>query len=99
MKLDTATVEDFAPLVGETFSLDAGEAGSFELALTAAVPASNPGPEGTRHPFTLEFLGPAEPILPQHSYRLEHAVLGELEIFIVPVGRGQAGTAYEAVFN
>jgi hypothetical protein len=99
LNLDTVTVGDFAPAVGESFSLDAGEAGTLELELTAAVAASHPGPEGTRHPFTLEFLGPADLILPQSIYRLEHEALGTLEIFIVPVGRDDAGTAYEAVFN
>jgi hypothetical protein len=99
LNLDTVTVEDFAPAVGESFSLDAGQAGQLELELRAAVPASHPGPEGTRHPFTLEFRGPAEPMLPQSIYRLETDTLGELEFFIVPVGRDDAGTAYEAVFN
>ena len=58
MRLDTATVEEFAPLVGDQFSLDAGEDGALELELAAAVPSRNPGPEGTRHPFTLRFRRP-----------------------------------------
>ncbi len=99
MRLDTATVEEFAPLVGESFRLDAGEAGALELRLTGAIPARNPGPEGARHPFTLEFLGPREPILPQSIYRIDHDRLGTLEIFIVPVGSDESGTAYEAVFS
>jgi hypothetical protein len=99
LRLDTATVEDFAPLVGERFTLDAGEAGTFELELIAATPARNPGPEGTRHPFTVEFLGPADPVAAQQTVRLNNERLGELEIFIVPVGRDDSGTAYEAVFS
>jgi hypothetical protein len=99
LKLDTATVDDFAPLVGETFTLDAGEAGTLELELTAATPAGNPGPEGTRHPFTVEFLGPSDPVAAQQTVRLNNERVGQLEIFIVPVGRDDSGTAYEAVFN
>ena len=99
MRLDTATVEEFAALVGQSFALDAGEAGALELELTAATPSQNPGPEGTRHPFALAFRGPGEPLLPQGIYRLEHEGLGALEIFIVPMGRDESGTEYEAVFN
>jgi hypothetical protein len=99
LRLDTATVDEFAALVGETFALDAGEAGILELQLTAATPGRNPGPEGTRHPFAVAFRGPVDPPLPQDTYRLEHDGLGALDLFIVPVGRDEAGTDYEAVFN
>ena len=99
MRLDTATVEEFGPLVGDRFALDAGEEGNVELELTAAVPSRNPAPEGARHPFTLTFVGPSEPLLPQRIYRLGHPDLGALEIFIVPIGRDEAGTTYEAVFS
>jgi hypothetical protein len=99
LNLETATVEEFEPLVGDPFRLDSGEAGSLDLELTAATPASNQGPEGTRHPFALAFRGPLDPLLPQGIYRLEHQGVGPLEIFIVPVGRDESGTEYEAVFN
>lgn len=99
MRLDTATVEAFAPAVGESFSLDAGEAGTLELELIAATPGQHPGPEGTRHPFTLEFVGPADPILAQRIYRLDQEQLGSLEIFLVPISRDDTGTTYEAVFS
>ena len=100
--LDRLTATSFAPAVGDTFVLDAGEAGSLELELlesrlhdpdVAAVDSS-----GTRAPFTLVFRGPVEPLLPQRIYRLEHESLDAMEIFIVPIGRDDAGTIYEAVF-
>jgi hypothetical protein len=51
-------------------------------------------------PFALEFSGPSEPVLEQRIYRLGHPALGELEIFLVPVGLDPAGgLRYEAVFN
>ena len=43
----------------------------------------------------LLFRGPSLPILPQRIYPLEHAALGRLELFIVPIGPGQ----YEAIFT
>jgi hypothetical protein len=29
----------------------------------------------------------------------EHEVMGQFELFLVPIGRDAAGTSYEAVFN
>lgn len=49
--------------------------------------------------FSLFFHGPQQPFLPQAIYRLEHAALGEMEIFLVPVARVPDGFEYEAVFN
>jgi hypothetical protein len=37
--------------------------------------------------------------LTQHIYRLQHDELGDINIFIVPVGRDERGTRYEAVFS
>jgi hypothetical protein len=51
-----------------------------------------------REPFRLAFLGPTDPALPQQTYRLEHDVLGTLDIFLVPIARNAAGTTYEAIF-
>ena len=88
--------------MGDTFALDAGDAGRVELELLEARlqhPDSPPTDEsGARAPFSLLFLGPAEPVLPQHIYRLEHESIGPLEIFVVPVARDETGTTYEAVF-
>jgi hypothetical protein len=101
--LERLTANSFAPAVGDTFALDAGEAGRLELELLASRPHHPGAPvedaSGTRAPFTLEFRGPADPVLPQHIYRLEHPSLGPLEIFMVPVGRDESGTTYEAVFG
>jgi hypothetical protein len=50
-------------------------------------------------PFTLEFTGPP-PVLEQRIHPLEHAVLGRIELFLVPVGIDPDGRVrYEAVFN
>jgi hypothetical protein len=100
VRLDTATVDEFAPLVGDRFTAHPGEdEADVELELTAAVPALSPGPEGARHPFTLTFVGPPGAVLPQRIYRLDHPGLGGLDIFLVPIGRDEAGTTYEAVFS
>lgn len=49
--------------------------------------------------FSLFFRGPLSPFYPQRIYRLSHEELGEMEIFLVPVGPDSNGMRYEAVFN
>jgi len=100
--LERLTAETFLLAVGETFRLDAGDAGTLELELLESrlhdPDAAMVDKSGTRAPFSLLFLGPVDPVLPQRIYRLEHDSVGPIEIFIVPVGRDDTGTTYEAVF-
>lgn len=49
--------------------------------------------------FSLIFRGPMTPALPQSIYEMEHAGLGKLELFLVPIGPDSLGMCYEAVFN
>jgi hypothetical protein len=55
--------------------------------------------QGGMERFSLFFTGPADILLPQQSYPLEHEQLGTLDIFLVPVARTEEGLRYEAVFN
>lgn len=93
---DEFTLETFAPVVGDVFEVDAGEAGALELKLVEAIAA--PDPNAPREPFILTFKGPVEPVLAQQIVPLRHGSLGTLEIFVVPVGRNADGAVYEAVF-
>lgn len=52
-----------------------------------------------RRPFSLLFRGPAAPRLEQGTFRLEHAALGALDVFLVPMEPDAEGPRYEAVFN
>jgi hypothetical protein len=97
--LDRLTADTFAPAVGHTFALDAGEAGELELTLLEARSRDAPSDSAVRTPFSLLFRGPAEPTLPQRIYRLRHPTIGTLEIFLVPIARDGDGTMYEAVFG
>ena len=49
--------------------------------------------------FSLVFLGPHQPLLPQRIYPLEHHALGRLDLFIVPIRRDAQGLQYQAIFN
>ena len=49
--------------------------------------------------FSLFFLGPGDMLLHQGTYTFEHPSMGELLLFIVPIGRDERGIRYEIVFN
>jgi hypothetical protein len=101
--LDKLTVDDFRPAVGQPFAIDAGDGGTVELTLTEArtiEPGTAPTDDaGHRAPFALDFQGPADPVLPQAIYRIVNDAVGTLEIFVVPVGRTNSATNYEAIFT
>jgi hypothetical protein len=101
--LDKLTIDDFKPVVGQTFALDLDGTAVLDLELVRARPLTPDAPavdeSGRRTGFALDFRGPADPILPQRIYRLEHDAVGALEIFIVPVARDVRGADYEAIFT
>jgi hypothetical protein len=100
--LDQLTSTDFAAHVHEMFRIQLEGVSPIDLELNAVTdlnPATAVRPEG-RRPFSLEFLGPiSSQYLLQHIYRLEHAQLGVLEIFLVPLGPQQGRMRYEAIFT
>ena len=89
------TVDEFKAREGESFELLLGDrALPFTLAAVHVLPDTG-REEGA---FTLDWVGPYEPVLPQDIYRLRHGE-DEFEMFIVAVGRDRDGARYEAVFN
>ena len=96
MNLTDATHELFNEVVGDSFSIDADDVKSLELASVEVKPSHE---AADRNPFVLTFHGPAETLLPQNIYVLEHKKLGQLEIFLVPVEQDASHVSYEAVFN
>lgn len=97
MDLSELTHDTFATLVGEPFAI-AAEPSAIELVLEQATLGAEP-PDAGRRPFSLVFRGPPQPLLPQRVYRLEHAKLGALEIFVVPLAQDVEATRYEAIFT
>ena len=49
--------------------------------------------------FSAFFLGPTDHFMPQGTRKLKHEQFGEMEIFLVPIAKTNAGFEYEAVFN
>jgi hypothetical protein len=49
--------------------------------------------------YSLFFYGPADIMLKQGTFTLDHPEMGEIMLFMVPVGREERGFRYEVVFN
>jgi hypothetical protein len=99
--LDKLTVAEFTGQVGRAFRLTPADAPALDLVLVEARDLSlqTAAPGAKRAPFSLVFLGPKGPVLPQRIYPLENETLGRLEIFLVPIGAEADGVKYEAIFN
>jgi hypothetical protein len=97
--LELLTCESFAPHLNTPFALKLGEE-TIDLALTEITkPPPRPYPGMVREAFSLFFRSASQAVLPQGTYVFVHDGMGELEIFIVPVGRELQGIVYEAAFN
>ena len=93
---ENITKEMFAESLNTKFRLRGETPQPVELELVEF----NEGPPSPRQEeFALLFRGPQNIFLPQATYQFSHDTLGELEMFLVPVGRDQQGFQYEAVFN
>ena len=100
LDLKTVTHEDFAACLKQTFTIDDGVHGTVEIELVEVECRDNVAPEAaSRRRFSILFLGAPEPLLAQGIYRLRHAHLGVMELFLVPVGPDPKGMRYEAVFT
>ena len=91
--LEDLTVDDFRPLLNESFRISPPDAAPFDVELVEVTEI--PREPGGRAPYSLVFQGGPNPPLPQRIYRMEHDQLGELDIFLVPIAVDQ----YQAVFT
>ncbi len=93
-------LEDFADKVGQIFTIADERVPPLALTLTEATLSRLRGGPVTRPPFVLVFSAEDPRVFPQTTYRMEHETLGELNLFIVPIGKtASGGIRYEAVFN
>jgi hypothetical protein len=96
--------EMFAERLGQDFRIEIDPTTTIVTVLIAARSFggdTNVDADSTRagSGFSLVFRGPVEPLLPQRTYRVVHDELAEMDIFIVPIGRDEAGARYEAIFS
>jgi hypothetical protein len=97
LDLATARCEQFAACLNQNFEIVFPD-GTLAVKLSEARPLGTP-PESIREPFVLTFVAPAQLRLPQGIYKLSHAQLGEMEIFLVQIAVDQTSSTFEAVFN
>jgi hypothetical protein len=91
------TLELFAPLVGDTFTIRAAD-GEIEAVLASADPGT-PAPAGHRQPFSLVWRAPADVQLQQGTHVVEHPAIDAEAVFLVPIGAGPDGIEYQAIFS
>jgi uncharacterized protein DUF6916 len=96
VELAQLTAVDFESRVDDEFRI-ATEEGAVALKLVEVRRLGRALREGGA--FSLTFLSPPGPFLPQATYRLENAAFGTVELFLVPLGPRDGGNCYEAIFT
>jgi hypothetical protein len=102
MDISEFTYETMQPLVGTNFQMATPDGRSFDLKLVEVVKMLDKHVDTRfkRDTFSLHFVGPQDPYIPQATYSMTHETLGgPHSIFIVPISKGKEGYVYEAVFS
>jgi len=86
----------FTEYVGTPFDVLDNPSSTFGLTLTNIVEHVK---TERQEVFSLFFHGPSAPFVSQGIHTLNHSHLGELELFLVPIGQDKDGFQYEAAFN
>jgi hypothetical protein len=98
--LESFTADTFRPHLDENFRMDRNGVVLRLRSVDDWSERAGPGAAGReRAPFSLVFHAAEGPVYPQGIYPLEHDVLGNFALFMVPIGRDAEGVKYEAVFT
>lgn len=90
--------DDFLGCVDQRFTLQLDDA-TYPLTLISADRLPYSSTVGDREAFSVVFRGDGDLVLPQQTYSFHNDTLGDLELFIVPIGPDDKGMCYEAVFS
>lgn len=100
------TLALFQPLVGSLFQLLINGQPALDLTLFDVEDLTIDGqlrdPAIRSQPFSLIFHGPLSPFASQGNHALMHAQLGNLEMFLVPIGPDRKtgrNMQYQAIYN
>jgi hypothetical protein len=105
MDLAALTYETAKPLEGTAFQVELPDGTVVPMTLEEVLQnetRQRRRPRGhtpRREPFSLYFVGPASPVLPQAMYTFRGDTHTIEKLFIVPVGQDGDATEYEAVFT
>ena len=98
--LKTLSFEQLEPCLNQPFAITPEGHEPLILELIAVEKRGHFDPDfADRQAFSLIFRGPLEPVLEQQIWPMQHAAMGSLEIFLVPIGPDKKGMRYEAVFT
>jgi hypothetical protein len=98
--LDLAKIrrEEFAACLDQDFEILFSD-GALPVKLVDAKQWGPDQPPNIRQPFTLTFRVARNLRLPQGTYKMRNAQLGEMEIFLVQIAADANSSTLEAVFN
>jgi hypothetical protein len=91
------TPESFDEHVDTEFRLPTPSGEELRIKLVS-VDRLGDAPEGHRAPFSLAFTGDENVLIPQQTHSLRHDGMGDLDIFLVPLGPADGVMRYEAIF-
>ncbi len=95
--LATASAEIFKAHLDELFHItDNDQPYGFQL---IEVTPHDPNKDFDRIPFSLLFSGPADVAFEQGTFPFTHPKLGDVHIFMVPIGERDGVMLYESVFS
>ena len=103
MNLADLTLDNIQPFLGTVFDVTLDDGKTTQLRLDEAarfeVRQRRQRAKPRREPFSLYLLGDPALVLPQGMYTLRSEALTLEDLFIVPLGKDEQASEYEAVFT
>lgn len=91
---------DFTAHLHEQFLVPLDDHTAYPLELLEVTPlAPSRSTAGRADPFALKFRGPGPGYLPQQIHHMHNANMGEIYLFLVPLGMEKGSFIYQAIFN
>lgn len=91
--------DDFNCCLNQLFTLELNAASTCQLELISIDKHPGSTTVGDHEAFSVVFRGDSNAVLDQQIYRISNDTLGDMELFIVPIGPDDKGMCYEAVFS
>jgi len=92
-------IDDFNGCINQSFNLELSDSSPYPLELISVDRHPGSATVGDYEVFSVVFRANDDAVLEQQIYRINHETLGDLDLFIVPIGADEKGMRYEAVFS
>ena len=97
--LDKLSAADFLPHLNNEFRIYFDPSSPLAVELIEVSEKSSTTSNAERLPFSIVFRGPKNTDYQQGTYKVNHKDVGEILLFLVPIGPDDEGLCYEAIFN